>query len=318
MTDTHILQHERGLLSILDAFCQHGHPQGCSNLENFYIIMSYAQSDFSAHFWVSPDISHETKLEWLREPLEGIRTLHAMGIMHRDIRRQNILILSEKPARVSICDYGKAIEAERCTVTTIGPICTLAPEVWTVSIDGPYTHKIDVWAYGYTIAEILGYSVSKFLGRDGNCGNNPRITRNRHAAILEMLHAHCERAAEDALLVDLATKLLTWRAAERWSAAQALEHECWAPIMQNREENRSIEQGTVQGGRLQSKRTKTKHGDREAIPSDRPSLHPRDDLDIVRARNMVPADTRPEDDTQVLSEETLAKYLGRIRRFPSA
>lgn len=282
--------------------------------------MLYAQSDFSIDFWKSSDISRETKMQWLREPLEGIRTLHTMGIMHRDIRRQNTLILSETPARASICDYGKAIQVETCTVTTIGPICTLAPEVWTVSTSGPYTCMIDEWAYGYAIAEILGYSISKYPSADGDRGNNPPITRNRHAAILGMLRAHCQKAAEDAPLVDLATKLLTWQPAERWSAAQALEHECWAPIMrnQNREEEETggTNQSTVQGGRLQVKRAY--RDDSKATSSDGPSSHPSNDLTTVPTRNVVPTDTQKEDDTQVLSAETFAKYFKKIRRSPSS
>ena len=273
------------------------------------MFMPYAQSDFSVDFWRNSDVSRETKLEWLRQPLEGIQTLHALGIMHRDVRRQNMLILSEEPARASICDYGKAIKAEICTVTTIGPICTLAPEVWTVSTDGPYTHKIDVWAYGYAVAEILGYSISKHPGADGDCGNNLCITRNQHAAMLGMLRAHCEKPVEDGPLVNLATKLLTWHAAERWSAAQALEHECWAPP--TRPAHGSPEQDTVPGGRPQAKRAK--QGDPQDPPGDRPSHQPKD-LPTVRAGHVAPADPPPEFDTQVLSEETLAKFFQRTRR----
>ncbi|KAF7508891.1 hypothetical protein GJ744_008600 [Endocarpon pusillum] len=199
--------------------------------------------------------------------------------MHRDIRRQNMLFLSKRPARASICDYGKAIKAETCTVTSIGPICTPGHEVWTVSTVGPYTHKIDVWAYGYAIAETLGYSISKYAGADGDYGNNPRITCNRHAAILGTVRAHCVNVAEDGPLVDLAAKLLSWKAAEWWSAAQALEHECWAPIRRNRNEDGATEQATVQGGPRLVKRTK--QGDLEANTSDHLSPCPRDDLNTV-------------------------------------
>ena len=105
-----------------------------------------------------------------------ISRMHAVSIMHRDARLENMLILSKFPARASICDYGKAVEAETCTVTTIGPIWTLAPEIWTVSTNGPYAHKTDVWAYSYAIAEILGYSVPEYPGVDGFRGFNPSIT----------------------------------------------------------------------------------------------------------------------------------------------
>lgn len=205
----------------------------CSDLEKYYLALPYGLSDFTIGFWTSPDLSRETKLRMLKEPLEGLRTLHAMGIMHRDVRPSNTLILSFDPPQTAICDYGKAIEAESSTVTTIGPICTLAPEVWTVDTDGPYTHKIDLWAYGYAIAEILGYSVQKYPGATGFHGDkNPQITRDRYAAILAMLLAHGEETPEDRPLVDLASKLLSWKSQDRWSAAQALKHKCWDPITQ--------------------------------------------------------------------------------------
>ncbi len=212
--------------------------------------MPHARSDFSLNFWTSPDIPRMTKLCLLRDPLEGIRTLHAMGIMHRDIRPKNMLIMSVKPPQASICDYGKAIEAANSAVTTIGPICTLAPEVWTVSTHGPYDAKIDMWAYGYAIAEILGYSIAKYPGSDGYRTNNPPITRNRHVAVLEMLRAHCERATEDAALVDLVSKLLVWKPGGRWSADQALEHACWDPIRKDavsRKEHRDDDDAGLSG-----------------------------------------------------------------------
>ena len=82
------------------------------------------------------------------------------------------------------------------------------PEVWRVPNYGPYTNKVDIWAFGYAIADILGYSVEKYVGTDGFQGPNPRITRSRHAALIQMLQEHAERQVDDAALVDLALKLL--------------------------------------------------------------------------------------------------------------
>lgn len=196
--------------------------------------MLYARSDFTLNFWSSPEFPRRTKLHLLREPLEGIRILHTMSVMHHDIGPKNILIISVNPPQASLCDYSKAIKAASSTVTTIGPIHILAPKVWTISTDGPYTAKIDMWAYGYAITEILGYSVTRYPGLDGYHINNPQITRNRHMAILEMLRAHCYKITEDEPLVDLLSKLLVWEPEGRWSAEQALEHVCWDPISQTK------------------------------------------------------------------------------------
>lgn len=234
---TKAIQHYRGLLPTLEAHCEHGYSDSCSNMERFHIFMPQALFAFLPPFWQKPDIPRTNKLQWLREILEGIEALHSIGIMHRDIRPQNMLVMSVDPGRACLCDYGKAIEATSDTVTTIGPIHTLAPEVWWVSAHGPYTNKIDMWAYGYAIAEILGYTVQKFPGLDptrhnnNNNDKNPPINPDRHGAILKMLYEHGTNVLEDVALVNLAQKLLEWRPGDRWSAAQALEHECWAPIM---------------------------------------------------------------------------------------
>lgn len=200
--------------------CEHGRPEICCTLERFFLFMPSAISDFTGGFWENTSIPLPAKLHFLREPLEGLKTLHALGIMHRDIRPKNMLIMCNDPPRASLCDYGKAVEAKTSKVTTIGPIHTLAPEVWMVAKDGPYTAKIDTWAYGYAIAEVLGYNPPGYS----------KITQERLASIVRTLRASYARGTNGEHLVDLVSKLLVWRPQDRWSAEQALEHECWLPI----------------------------------------------------------------------------------------
>ena len=182
--------------------------------------MPSAISDFTVGFWRSTSVPRLAKLHFLKEPLEGLKTLHTMGIMHRDIRPKNMLIMSNDPPRAALCDYGKAVKAKTSEVTTIGPVYTLAPEVWTVARDGPYTAKIDTWAYGYAIAEVLGYKPPDYV----------KITQDELASILGTLRASYGRGTDGEPLVDLVSKLLVWRPQDRWSAEQALEHKCWLPI----------------------------------------------------------------------------------------
>ncbi|KAF6230750.1 hypothetical protein HO133_000009 [Letharia lupina] len=215
-----LAENEPGLLPTLSAMCEHGRPEICCALERLFLFMPSAISDFTGGFWGNTSIPRPAKLHFLKEPLEGLKTLHAMGIMHRDIRPKNMLIMSNDPPRAALCDYGKAVEAKTSKVTTIGPIYTLAPEVWTVARDGPYTAKIDTWAYGYAIAEVLGYKAREFS----------KITQDQLASILRTLRASYVRGTDGEPLVDLVSKLLIWRPQDRWSAEQALEHNCWLPI----------------------------------------------------------------------------------------
>ena len=173
---------------------------------------------------------------WVQELLEGLSQMHRLGIMHRDIRLQNMLIVSAEPPRASICDYGKAIEAMDSDDTCINPIHTLTPEVWTVPSTGRYTAKIDLWAFGYAIAEWLVH----FSKQDGP-NRNPLISPARHSMILEMLQAHGKKTPEDAPLVNLTENLLIWNAEQRLSAEQALEHYCWNTLRQKVEDSVNVE-----------------------------------------------------------------------------
>lgn len=157
--------------------CEHGRSEICCDLEKFYLVMPFAIHDFTGNIWERVEISFSAKMQLLKEPLEGLKILHAMGIIHRDIRPKNMLVVSYDPPRAALCDYGKAIEAKEATDTRIGPVHTLAPEVWTTAESGPYTANIDTWAYGYAIAEILGYKSP----------DNSKITRKRLSSIFAKL-----------------------------------------------------------------------------------------------------------------------------------
>lgn len=91
--------------------------------------MPFALEDFSGNFWQCQEISWFTKLQLCKDTLEGIKNLHTMGIIHRDIRPKNMLVLSFDLPRASLCDYGKVVEAKTATDTRISPIYTLAPKV---------------------------------------------------------------------------------------------------------------------------------------------------------------------------------------------
>ena len=135
------LQNKPGLLSTVTPMCEHCHPELCSGLEKVFLFMPSAISDSTGGFWRNTSIPRPAKSHFLNESLEGLKVSHAMGIMHRDIRSKNMLIISKDPPRAALGDYGKAVEAKTSHLTTIGPIHTLAPTVKTVATDGPYMAK---------------------------------------------------------------------------------------------------------------------------------------------------------------------------------
>ena len=106
--------------------------------------------------------------------LEGIRTLHAHTIVHRDIKSENVLLTEDKI--VKLCDYGSLKELREGTTrvnshlftgktktagnSVVGSPNWLAPEVVIGGANfvkaGP---PADIYAFGCTVSEILNKGV---------------------------------------------------------------------------------------------------------------------------------------------------------------
>ena len=91
----------------------------------------------------------------LRKTLEGLHYLHSRGIVHRDIKSDNILINMQ--GDIKIADFGYATQLnkqKRGTVSQVGTVCWMAPEL--IQLKKKYNHKVDIWSLGifaYEIAE---------------------------------------------------------------------------------------------------------------------------------------------------------------------
>lgn len=102
-----------------------------------------------------------------RELALGLKYVHEAGVIHRDLKSNNVLILED--GRVQLCDFGVSgtFEPQKSKRTTIvGTPYWMAPELqkeWVKDADPrsllqpkeiQYGNEIDIWAYGCTVYEM--------------------------------------------------------------------------------------------------------------------------------------------------------------------
>ncbi len=125
--------------------------------DQIFIVMEYIEGK-ELKFLV--DNSNETPLQikliidYAIQLAEGLATAHNSGIVHRDIKSQNIMITND--GKVKIMDFGLAKIKGGTQVTkigsTIGTAAYMSPEQ---SKGEEIDHRTDIWSYGVVLYEML-------------------------------------------------------------------------------------------------------------------------------------------------------------------
>ncbi len=164
-------EHGRRLLREAKAMAQVRHPNvvtvfdvGIDQDVIFVAMELVGGPTLRAAMASSPTVAQ--RLEWLAQVAAGLAAVHAAGLLHRDVKPDNIFIESTASGpRVVIGDFGLAVgddavdndEARRISTTSIatrgaGTPAYMAPEQLEAGEIGPAT---DVFALGVTAWELL-------------------------------------------------------------------------------------------------------------------------------------------------------------------
>ncbi|CAI4038913.1 hypothetical protein SMKI_06G2650 [Saccharomyces mikatae IFO 1815] len=136
--------------------------------DSYYMVMEFVSGgdlmDFvAAHGAVGEDAGREIS----RQILTAVKYIHSMGISHRDLKPDNILIEQDDPVLVKITDFGLAkVQGNGSFMKTFcGTLAYVAPEVIrgkdsSASPDeyeerNEYSSLVDMWSMGCLVYVIL-------------------------------------------------------------------------------------------------------------------------------------------------------------------
>ena len=155
--------------------------------------------------------------------LTAILHCHNQGIVHRDIKLENILFTAPESSRIVLIDFGlsgvdvvratasKRLVQKRMLDTTCGTSFYIAPEV----LDGKYDYKADLWSVGIVVYMLL-------TGRPPFDGPNEKaIFRKIRNGIVDFSAPVWGRISPHA--ETLVRNLLQGDPTKRWDAEQALQ-----------------------------------------------------------------------------------------------
>ena len=110
----------------------------------------------------------------LIEIVYGLRSMHDLHVMHRDIKSANIFLCKNKKtegegdggilyqAKIGDMNVSKVTGNQGLNYTQTGTPYYASPEVWR---DEPYSYKSDIWSMGCVIYEMLALK-PPFCGKD--------------------------------------------------------------------------------------------------------------------------------------------------------
>ena len=120
-----------------------------------FIVMHFVAGPTLAEYIRDRErISSDEVVGIISQVLEGLQAIHERGIVHRDIKPQNILL--EPDLTPKLGDFGVAHSGTESSLTqtgtTIGTAAYMAPEQATGEVSGP---RADLYAVGAVLYELL-------------------------------------------------------------------------------------------------------------------------------------------------------------------
>lgn len=194
--------------------------------------------------------------------ISGLDFIHSTSVTHRDIKPNNIVVLSHDPLHVAYIDNGSAMLDQTSIDHMQGTIAYLAPEVMRRKrqdekasatnsatdrnggrpiqqgdsgqgvtsptagdeiADEPYTNSVDIFSLGLVLYQLI---------LEKPCWWRGGMTEETHMTIIESLRNIPKELYQHSRgdgLTDLIMQMIAWKSIDRPSTKNLLSHQMWAP-----------------------------------------------------------------------------------------
>jgi len=204
------------------AISQIDHPNVVTVFEVFqegannYLVMQYVKGSSLRGIVEQGKLDARTALGIASDIAAGLEAAHAVGVVHRDVKPENVIV--EPSGGAKILDFGVARLVARSTLTQkgriVGTIPYMAPEQVKGSALGPWT---DIYALGVVLYEMLA-------------GRRPQVSAEEAALFYQIVNVDPEPigAVVSGLpegIEAIVTKALEKNPARRYASAADMRHD---------------------------------------------------------------------------------------------
>ncbi|KAM4589636.1 ribosomal protein S6 kinase-related protein-like [Fundulus diaphanus] len=120
---------------------------------HLFIMFDYCSAGDLYTYWLLKGRFEEDEVRLLAAELGGaLGFLHDLGIVHRDLKMENILLSDQGHLRLSDFGLSRHLDRGGRAFTVCGTIQYMAPEVLS---GGPYGHAADWWSLGILLFSLV-------------------------------------------------------------------------------------------------------------------------------------------------------------------
>lgn len=201
----------------------------------------------------SGSLSEGAAYPFVKALIEAVDHCHKKGIVHRDIKLENVMLCAEDPYAIRLIDFGLAIQLQLDDKGHVLPGQTLADSAGTQAYRAPEVTrpgydpmKVDVWALGIVLFSLCAgfFPLQEAKMEDWRFA---RLSRDQEAGLgaCEAVFAAYKRTCPfTPALRTLLDGMLAIEPAKRFGMAKVLSSE-WVKVDQRAEAEEETEDGPV-------------------------------------------------------------------------